>query len=108
MSWGTAFYRQCWTWKPYQLSNPSGVADLRPRYHTTNVNHIQPRLELTSTFCAERDIEYRSQAGLFPDFSWPHRDCITDMNHIKVYNLMWGCLLSSSLGMITLGTLVAT
>ncbi|GKV37423.1 hypothetical protein SLEP1_g45454 [Rubroshorea leprosula] len=59
---------------------------LLPRYHTTNVNDIQPRLELTSTICAGRDIEYRSQAGpqhTFPDFSWPYRDCITDMNHIQ-------------------------
>ncbi|GKV37441.1 hypothetical protein SLEP1_g45472 [Rubroshorea leprosula] len=62
-------------------------AGLLPRYHTTNVSHIQPRLELTSTICAGRDIEYRSQAGLqhtFPDFSWLHRDCIADMNHIRL------------------------
>ncbi|GLU24005.1 hypothetical protein SLE2022_399780 [Rubroshorea leprosula] len=61
-------------------------AGLLPRYHTTNVNDIQPRLELTSTICAGRDTEYRSQARpqhTFPDFSWPHRDCITDMNHIR-------------------------
>ncbi|GLU24001.1 hypothetical protein SLE2022_399740 [Rubroshorea leprosula] len=61
-------------------------AGLLPRYHTTNVNDIQPRLELTSTICAGRDTEYRSQAWpqhTFPDFSWPHRDCITDMNHIR-------------------------
>ncbi|GLU24017.1 hypothetical protein SLE2022_399880 [Rubroshorea leprosula] len=62
-------------------------AGLLPRYHTTNVSHIQPRLELTSTICAGRDIKYRSQGGLqhtFPDFSWLHRDCITDMNHIRL------------------------
>ncbi|GLT36779.1 hypothetical protein SLA2020_111350 [Shorea laevis] len=59
---------------------------LLPRYHTTNVNDIQPRSKLTSTVCAGRDIEYQSQAGpqhTFPDFSWPHRDCITDMNQIQ-------------------------
>ncbi|GLT36812.1 hypothetical protein SLA2020_111660 [Shorea laevis] len=55
-------------------------AGLLPRYHATNVNHIQPHLELTSTICAGRDIEYRSQAGpqhTFPNFSWPYtyRDC---------------------------------